>query len=141
MSYFKIILFIIVIIVLLLMFSVYMPVGVEGFIKNNSDQIKLTIEKTLNKGVDSTVKSVESKIDPKFGTITDNMETIKETAIIYFKINKIMPMQEKIEQFLGKKLSDMEIEYKISNDGARAFISYTGKEYTKEKIPDIIVSP
>jgi hypothetical protein len=35
----------------------------------------------------------------------------------------------------------MKIQYKLSNDKSKATISYTGKEYNKEKVPDILVDP
>ena len=106
-----------------------------------SNKVETYVEKTVNNKVDSTVKSIESTMDPKLGEIRKNMNNIKEAALAYYKINKKMPIQQKIEPFFQTSFIDMKIQYKISNDNQRAFITYIGKEYSKDKVGEIIIEP
>ncbi len=104
-------------------------------------KVQAYVEKKVNSGVDSAVKDIESTIDPKLREIRKNMQNVKDTALIYYKINKKMPIQQKIEGLFPTSFKQMNIEYRISNDSQRAFITYTGKEYTKEKVGELIVEP
>ena len=106
-----------------------------------SNKVETYVEKKVNNKVDSTVKSIESTMDPKLGEIRKNLNNIKEAALVYYKINKKMPIQQKIEPFFQTSFIDMKIQYKVSNDNQRAFITYIGKEYSKDKVGEIIVEP
>lgn len=106
-----------------------------------SNKVQTYVEDTVNTKVDSTVKSIESTIDPKLGEIRKNMSNIKESALVYYKINKKMPIQQKIEPFFPVSFKDMKIQYRVSNDNQRAFIIYVGKDYSKDKVGEIIVEP
>lgn len=106
-----------------------------------SNKVQAYVEDTVSTKIDSTVKSIESTIDPKLGEIRKNMNNIKESALIYYKINKTMPIQQKIEPLFPVPFKDMKIQYKVSNDSQRAFIMYIGKDYSKDKVGEIIVEP
>lgn len=112
---------------------------VEDAKKDVSSQIQSTVENAVNEKVDNAVKSVESTLDPKLKQIRDNMANVKEMASIYYRINKKMPIQNKIEPLFPQNFAAMKIGYKLSGDGQKAIISYIGSEYSKEKVPDITV--
>lgn len=109
--------------------------------ENVTDKVGIYIEKKVDQGIDSVVTSIESSLDTKLGEIRKNMDNVKELALMYYKINNKMPSQQIIESFFEKSFANMKIQYKISNDGQRSFITYIGNEYSKDKVPDIVVDP
>lgn len=106
-----------------------------------SNKVEGYVENTVNQKVDSTVKSLESTVDPKLGEIRNNMGKIKEAAQFYYEINKKMPVQQKIEPLFQKTFKEMQIQYKLSNDSQRAFVTYIGNQYSKDKVGEIVVEP
>lgn len=106
-----------------------------------TNQVKQSAKEAVDKKVDSLMKSVENQMDPKLGEIRKNMDDIKDASLVYFKINKKMPTQDKISSLFSKSFSQMKLQYKLSEDNSKGTISYIGKEYTKDKLPNIIVDP
>ena len=103
-----------------------------------TNQVKQSAYEAVDKKVGSMMKSVENNIDPKLGEIRKNMDDVNDVALVYYKINKKMPTQDKISSFFSKSFSQMQLQYKLSAD-SNATISYIGKDYTKDKVPDILV--
>lgn len=152
MSFYKNILFVLLMIVFITITSSCSNSDFSNFIDKNissktdqakqdiSNQVEENISSAVNEKVNSVKSSIESTLDPKLGEIRKNMDNIKETVLVYYNINKKMPIQGKVEAFFDKTFKQMNIQYKLSNDGARVFISYIGSDY-KGKIQDIVVDP
>lgn len=115
--------------------------GIDETKQQAADKMGEYIENKVDKQISTVVTSIESNLDPKLGQVRKDMGNIKEAVLVYYKINNKMPAQQKIEPFFEKSFSNMKIQYKISNDGQRSFIIYIGKDYGKDKIPDIVVDP
>lgn len=106
-----------------------------------SNKFRTYVEKKVNSKVDNAVKDIESSMDPKLREIRNNMQNIKEAVLVYYKINKKMPALQRIEALFPVSFKQMDIQYRISNDSQRAFITYIGKDYSKDKVGEIVVEP